>query len=139
MINDLKKRLNSISGNLSDSVSNDSLHKEIKLLQEEVDRRLLGLKRQKQSSDSLAAQNSSGAFNGECYIIVASLRKKEQAEMWVAAHPDQTYLIKQNNRRSWFHVLLKDDVKRSEVGRVVYRKRKVGFLDAWWQTGDYFQ
>jgi hypothetical protein len=97
------------------------------------------------SAEKINAKNSvhKNAFTedigAEYYIVLKSFRTLNIAEYWLKNSALTGVSVKRNLNQTWFHVVLDQGAKKSEVGKIVLQKRKSGFKNAWWAKKEYFE
>ena len=78
-------------------------------------------------------------INKSYYVVLKSFRNQNDAERWTKKNNMTGVSLKRNLKKTWFHAVMEQQVRRSEVGKIVYKKQKNGFADAWWKEEEYFE
>lgn len=74
--------------------------------------------------------------DADYFVVLASGRTLKEAELKLRRIKDsKNSMIIENDRGSWFHIVLKQPLDIKEAGKVAKQYRHKGFTDAWWTTG----
>lgn len=147
-INELNERLDNLLGTNKPSEADSSNIKlnlimtDLKQIKEELSKLKVSVNEIQAGSSNPKLKEESitnNTFNLDTagyYVVLISDRTIEGAQKkFQKVSTKEEILLIQNNRQSWYHVVVKKPVTLTQAGQVTQKFRINGFADAWWTTG----